>query len=81
MEPREDKAHWLRGTQEVELAKCGFCMGCEGCNVAAWGDEVLRPHGKECQERIREAAVCDDAGKQRLYGGVTSRASSIGRKS
>ena len=30
--------------------------------MAASGDEVSRPHGKEC----REAVMCDDAGQQRL---------------
>ena len=39
---------------------------CEGCRVAASGDEVSRPHGKECRERIRVAMMCDDAGQQRL---------------
>ena len=34
--------------------------------MAASGDEVSRPHGKECRERIRAAVMCDDAGQQRL---------------
>ena len=34
--------------------------------MAASEDEVLRPHGKECRERIEVARVCDDAGQQRL---------------
>ena len=34
--------------------------------MAASGDEVSRPHGKECRERIRVAVMCDDAGQQRL---------------
>ena len=50
----------------VELAKCGFSKDCEGCRVAASGDEVSRPHGKECRERTRAAVMCDDAGQQRL---------------
>ena len=48
VERREDKARWFRGRREVELAKCGFSVGCEGCRVAASGDEVLR-RGKECR--------------------------------
>ena len=66
MEPREDKARWFCIRREVELAKCGFSKDCEGCRVAASGDEVSRPHGKECRERIRLAMMCDDAGQQRL---------------
>ena len=34
--------------------------------MAATGDEVSRPHGKECRERIRVAMMCEDAGQQRL---------------
>ena len=34
--------------------------------MAASGDEVSRPHGKECRERIRVAVMCNDAGQQRL---------------
>ena len=34
--------------------------------MSASGDEVSRPHGKECRERIRVAMMCDDAGQQRL---------------
>ena len=52
--------------RDVELARCGFSKDCEGCRVAASGDEVLRPHGKECRERIRTAVMCDDAGQPRL---------------
>ena len=66
MELREDKARWFRIKRGVELAKCGFSKDCEGCRVAASGDEVSRPHGKECRERIRAAVMCDDAGQQRL---------------
>ena len=66
MEPREDKARWFCIRRDVELAKCGFSKDCEGCRVAASGDEVTRPHGKECRERIRVAVMCDDAGQQRL---------------
>ena len=66
MEPREDKARWFCIRREVELAKCGFSKDCEGCRVAASGDEVARSHGKECRERIRVAVMCDDAGQQRL---------------
>ena len=66
MELRGDKARWLRIRRRVELAKCGFSKDCEGCRVAASGDDVSRPHGKECRERIRAAVMCDDAGQQRL---------------
>ena len=48
MEPREDKARWFCTRREVEIAKYGFSKDCEGCRVAASGDEVSRPHGKEC---------------------------------
>ena len=34
----------------------------EGCRVAVSGDEVLRPHGKECRECIGVTRMCDDAG-------------------
>ena len=34
--------------------------------MAASGDEVTRPHGKESRERIRVAMMYDDAGQQRL---------------
>ena len=34
--------------------------------MAASGDEVSRPHGKECRERIRLAMMCDDADQQIL---------------
>ena len=34
--------------------------------MAASEDEVSRPHGKECRERIRVSMMCDDAGQQRL---------------
>ena len=63
---REDRARWFCTRREVELVKCGFSKDCEGCRVAASGDEVSRPHGKECRERIRVAVMCDDAGQQRL---------------
>ena len=66
MEPRVDKARWFCVKREVELAKCGFSRDFEGCRVAASGDEVSRPHGEECRERIRVAMMCDDAGQQRL---------------
>ena len=66
MELREDKARWFRIKREVELAKCGFSKDCEGCRVAASGDEVSRPHGKECRERIRAPVMCDDADQERL---------------
>ena len=66
MELREDKARWFCIKREAELTKCGFSKDCEGCRVAASGDEVSRPHGKECRERIRVAMMCDDAGQQRL---------------
>ena len=65
MEPREDKARWFCIRREVELAKRGFSKDCEGCRVAALGDEVARPHGKECRERIGVAMTCNDAGQQR----------------
>ena len=71
MEPREDKARWFCIRREVELAKCGFSKDCEGCRVAATGDEVSRLHGKECRERIRVAMMCDDAGQQRQEGQVS----------
>ena len=63
VEPIEDKARWFCGGREVEHAKCGFSVDCEGCRVAASGDEVLRPHGKECRERIEVTRMCDDAGQ------------------
>ena len=66
MEQREDKARWFRIKRGVELAKCGFSKDCDRCRVAASGDEVSRPHGKECLERIRVSVMCDDAGQQRL---------------
>ena len=66
MEAREDKARWFCIRREVELAKCGFSVECEGCRVAASGDEVSRPHGKECRERIRVDTLCDDAGQERV---------------
>ena len=58
MEPREDKACWFCIKREVELVKCAFSKDCEGCRVAASGDEVSRLHGKECRERIRVAMMC-----------------------
>ena len=67
VELKKDKDHWFRGGREVELAKSGFSEDCEGCRVAASGDEVLRPHGKECRERIGVTRMCDDAGEQRLH--------------
>ena len=66
MELREDKARWFCIKREAELAKCGFAKDCVECRVAASGDEVSKPHGKECRERIRVAMMCDDAGQQRL---------------
>ena len=82
MELREDKARWFRIKREAELAKCGFSKDCEGRRVAASGDEVSRPHGKECRELIRVAMMCDDAGPAKTaYGGGATRASGIGRKS
>ena len=51
MELREDKARWFCIKREAELAKRGFSKHCEGCRVAALGDEVSRLHGKECRER------------------------------
>ena len=66
MEPSEDKARWFCIKREAELAKCGFSKDCEGCRAAASGDEVSRPHGKECRARIRVATMCDDAGQRRL---------------
>ena len=66
MEPGGDKARWFRGRREVELTKCGFSEDCDGWRVAASGNEVLRPHGKEWRERIEVTRMCDDAGQQRL---------------
>ena len=66
MELREDNARWFCIKREAELAKCGFSKDCKGCRVAASGDKVSRPHGKECRERIRVPMMCDDAGQQRL---------------
>ena len=37
-----------------------------GFRVAASGNGVTKPHGKDCRERIRVAMMCDDAGQQRL---------------
>ena len=37
-------------------------VDCEGCRAAVSGDEVLRPHGKECRECIGVTRMCDDAG-------------------
>ena len=48
-EPRGNKARWFCVKREAKLAECGFSKDCEGCRVAASGDEVLRPHGKECR--------------------------------
>ena len=50
----------------MELAKCRFSQDCEGCRAAASGDEMLRPHGKECRGRIGVTRMCHDAGQQRL---------------
>ena len=61
MELREDKVRWF-----CIKAKFGFSKDCEGCRVAASGDKVSRPRGKECRERIRVVVMCDDAGQQRL---------------
>ena len=35
--------------------------------MAASGDEVLRPHGKECRERITVDTMCDDTDQERLH--------------
>ena len=67
VEPGGNKARWFRGRREVELGKKGFSEVGEGCRVAASGDEVLRPHGKECRERIGVTRMCHDAGQQRLH--------------
>ena len=67
MEPREGKARWFGGRRDVKPAKCGLSEDYEGCRVAASGDEVLRPHGKECRERSEVSRMCDDAGLQRLH--------------
>ena len=40
MEPREGKARWFCINREMKLAKCRFSVDCEGCRVAASGDEV-----------------------------------------
>ena len=58
MELREGKARWFHIMRGVELAKCGFSKDCEGCRVAASGDEVSRLHGMEYQKRIRAAMMC-----------------------
>ena len=55
IEPREHKARWFYNWREVKLAKCGFSKDCERCRVAASGNEVSRPPGKECRECIRVA--------------------------
>ena len=81
MELREDKARWFRIKRGVELEKCGFSKDCEGCRVAASGDEVSRPswqgvpraHQSGCDVRRRGPAKTE-------YGGGTTRAGSIGRK-
>ena len=51
----------------MELAKSGFSEDCNGCRVAVSGDEVLKPHGKECRERIGVTRMCNDAGQQMLH--------------
>ena len=45
----EYKARWFCGRRGVELAKCRFSQDCEECRAAASGDEMSRPHGKECR--------------------------------
>ena len=64
-ELREDEARWFCIRREVKLAKCRFSTDCEGCRVTASGDEVLRPHGKECRERVRITKLCNNAGQQK----------------
>ena len=50
--------------------------------MAASGDDVLRPHGKESGERIGVTRMCDDtASRDTAYGGGATRSSSIGRMS
>ena len=82
MELREDEARWFCIKREAELAKCGFSKDFEGCRVAASGDEVSRPHGKECRERIRSGY---DVRRRRpaeiARGAGATRVRSIGRKS
>ena len=61
----EDEARWFCIRREVKLAKCRFSTDCEGCRVTASGDEVLRPHGEECRERVRITKLCNNAGQQK----------------
>ena len=55
-----------KSVRDAEHLLNGISKDCEGCRVAASGDEVSRPHGKECRERIEVAVMCDEAGQQRL---------------
>ena len=45
MEPREHKARRFYVRREVELARYGFSVECEGCRVAQVGAEA-KPHGE-----------------------------------
>ena len=53
--------------REAKLAKCGFSIDCEGCRVAASGNEASRLHDKECRKCIGlHMKMRDDVGQQRL---------------
>ena len=81
MEPRHDKARWFCIRRGVKLAECGFSKGCEGCRVAASGDEVLRPRGKECPGAHQSGYDVRRRGPgETAYAGGATRASSTGRK-
>ena len=61
-----------------EARKVWILQDYEGCRVAASGDEVFRPHGKEWRERITVDTVCAATRAQnrlRAAGGLVPAAS------
>ena len=53
--------------------KFGCSEGCGGCTTVQLGTES-KPHSEGCRERIRQAMMNDDVGRQRLQEAEQRRA-------
>ena len=62
---------------DVELAKYGATIGCDGCRMAEAGLPRTR-HTEECRARITKAMQDDEAGRLRLQEAEQRKASASG---
>ena len=65
MDPRRQS--WLVLCQaRSEAHKVWIVRRLRGIPLAASEYKVVRPHGKECRERVKVASMCHDEGQEKL---------------